>query len=290
MNNKLAIGALALSFLTGFYSHHFLKEKPRIKVKEHHLNECADHYNKLIADDKKIACRHELEKIQSLYGKAFNLFLINLGLNLSRSNKNDLNKLIESPKQYAAAKKVSDEVTLEEEVTDKSLLSKNDKRFFPHPTSEQLELMSQIEDKDIVLKGLKNTFKDPALALARSEHIKKFKKIKKMNGSYIGKIYFFSGDYKDKTHDVEMIINYFFKENDEKSDIDGSFSLKLISEVGIYSNSQGSGGNGDIRLAHDHIIIEAGPTRFFSFQKDNLDYANFYIKNKHVGFAKFEKN
>jgi hypothetical protein len=224
----------------------------------------------------------DLKKAKDVYAKAFQLFLANLGLKLDANKKEKLQELLKDPNIFLEnTKEVSKiEVFIPREID----FTPSD--WFKEYVQREKANLKHITDDSLVSEAQKFILKDPALYYARSSLIKKFPKIKKVLGDYKGTLFRISGKNKGRRDNIQLSLNFSVKEEDS---ITGSFSLKLSADGAVYSNSQGQGGNGDIRLKEDSLIIEAGPSRFFHFKGEQLDVANFYEDGKLAGFARFTK-
>jgi hypothetical protein len=225
MKLALTFGLVALlSFCAGYFS----KSTPEIKTEDPEV--------RAITVDSPIdqGCDDQLKKAEEYYGKAFVLFLANLGIRLSSQQKLQVDQLIADPNSYLSA-------------SDKK--SKKDSQVFidnksPQPidmvetkTFPKKEL-PYIEDEGLTKDTEKLVLKDPALTFARSNFIEDFRKIKKYNGLYTGKLYYIDGSKKGEVHNVDLNIDFksLSKENNENS-IEGRFKIKLSYNGHTYSNN-----------------------------------------------------
>lgn len=221
-----------------------------------------------------------LEEAKVLYAKAFNLFLINLGLNLDRDKQKLLKEILLDPVTYIEGNSSNTQVFIPREIDFTPT-----KWFDKYIKDEQADLKNISDDK--LISDLQGFFlKDPVLYFARSTHIKTFSKIKHLSGDYKAELFRITGKNKGRIDQVSMFINFQIK---GEASITGDFKLKISHDGNIYTNSSGSGGNGNIRINNNSIIIEAGPGRFFHFKKGKINNANFYEEGKLTGFARFTK-
>ncbi|MFT6070330.1 MAG: hypothetical protein ACJAT2_003215 [Bacteriovoracaceae bacterium] len=233
---------------------------------------------------KTISIKDEsaLSEAKEVYAKAFQLFLANLGLKLDSEKKEKFSELLKDPSEYLATTKeqTKTEVFIPREID----FTPSD--WFKKYVQKEKANLKHITDDALISEAQGFILSDPALFYARSSLIKKFPKIKKVLGNYKGVLYRIAGENKGRRDDVRLGLDFSIKDEDS---ITGSFSLKLSADGDVYSNSQGQGGNGDIKIKDGSIIIEAGPGRFFHFKGEKLDIANFYEGGKLQGFARFNK-
>lgn len=224
----------------------------------------------------------ELKKAKEVYAKAFQLFLANLGLKLDEEKKEKLQELLKDPSDFLAntIEKSNTEVFIPREID----FTPSD--WFKDYVQKEKANLKHITDDALISEAQKFILKDPALFYARSSLIKKFPQIKKVLGNYKGVLFRIAGNNKGRRDDIQLGLDFAVKDEDS---ITGSFSLKLSADGEVYSNSQGQGGNGDIKIKDNSLIIEAGPGRFFHFRGEELDIANFYEGGKLAGFARFTK-
>lgn len=76
----------------------------------------------------------------------------------------------------------------------------------------------------------------------------------------------------------------------EDSTIDGSFQLQLFNGVKVYSDNRGSGGNRDVRMLDEHLIIDVGPGWFFMFPYGELSLGHYYQEGSHQGIVRLQRN
>lgn len=231
----------------------------------------------------------EFVKAKSYYEKAFNIFIVTLGLRLNTEQKEQVKNLLKDPKDFIVnnvntnGAPSSPEVHYNEDPRVSEFANNNS---FTDYLKKENAFTEHIEDANLMKKSGAFMLKDPAVYKARAKFIRKFPKIKKFNGEYSGKLYIITGKKKGETHLIETQIDFSVKDEDK---IDGSFVMKISHEGNVYSNSNGRGGNGDIRLKDSSIIIESSPDTFFHFQNEELTIANFYRAGKLQGIARFEK-
>lgn len=237
-----------------------------------------------ITKTKTVSIKDEssLNKAKEVYAKAFQLFLANLGLKLDDEKQEKLQELVSNPDNFLATTKQKNdpEVFIPREI------DFTPSNWFKEFVQKEKANLKHITDDNLVSDAQKFILNDPALFYARSKLIKKFPKIKKVLGTYKGLLFRIAGNNKGRRDDVQLGLDFSVKDEDS---ITGSFSLKLSADGEVYSNSQGQGGNGDIKFKDGSLIIEAGPGRFFHFKGEKLDVANFYEGGKLAGFARFIK-
>lgn len=223
-----------------------------------------------------------LNEAKEVYAKAFQLFLANLGLKLDSDKKEKLEELLKDPSEFLATTKeqTKTEVFIPREID----FTPSD--WFKGFVQKEEANLKHITDDSLVSEAQNFILNDPALFYARSNLIKKFPKVKKILGDYKGVLFRIAGNNKGRKDEVQLGLDFTIKDEDS---ITGTFSLKLSADGEVYSNSQGQGGNGDIRIKDNSIIIEAGPGRFFHFKGEKLEIANFYEGGKLAGFARFTK-
>jgi hypothetical protein len=225
-------------------------------------------------------------KARRYYEKAFNLFLIALGVRLSDDQKEELNELIEAPENYIS-KSDSEEEEVEElklEQVAKELDFSPAKNFAQLIKEKELAL-EHIRDEALIKDLQGKVLKDPSLFYARSKYIKKLGALKKVIGEYRGQLYRISGENKGRTDEIYLKMDFHLKEEE----IEGEFNLILSFDGRKYSNSSGNGANGNVRLRKGSIIIEAGPGSFFHFADQKMRQANFYTNGTLIGFARFTR-
>lgn len=276
---------LVTAISSGLIGHKIGSDQNEVLV-ESDIQEMPDKNTPEILPDKN--CNVEFEKAKEYYGKAFLLFLANIGISLNQNQKADLDNLIKRPNNFRPENVASnqDQEESEELVILPDFLNETS---FGDYLKKHNSNIDHIFDKKMVKKNSNFILKDPGIFYVRSKFIKSFQKIKAMNGFYTGKLFLFVGKDKGEVHDLEMNLDYVQKEEDG-DDIDGTFNLKISEDGNTYSNNNGRGGNGDMRLNNGSLIIEASPNTFFHFEKDSIDTANFYRNNELVGFARFIKN
>jgi hypothetical protein len=223
---------------------------------------------------------------KELFSKAFKLFLLRIGVELSSTQASEFKSAMAMPHHYIVKNGSKGQTN----APDGPEVVLNDD-FKLHSdilgqAGAKKWAVDHIEDKNLVKSADKFTLKDPAVFFARSKYIQKFSSLGSINGYFVGTLYHFAGGRSGQTHDVEMRVEFKLEGNDK---IEGSFSLKLSHEGAVYSNSRGNGGNGNVRSKDDSVLIEAGPGRFFHFRSNELVVANFYQDGVHVGVAQFER-
>lgn len=272
---------MILSFITGL---HYGDSNAR-EV----LSSPGFHSKKLIPEQK---CQESLDEAKKYYGKAFLLFLTNIGVMLSSNQTQELNTLMTNPKDYQRESFPKDNEKTASSNTEVVILPDylSNKPFQEFLKKQNIKI-DHIDDKNLVNKNSNFVLKDPGVFYVRSKFIKSYQQISPLNGLYAGKLYLFSGKDKGETHDIEMTIEFNQKsENEnEKDQIDGNFNLKISEDGNIYSNSRGNGGNGDVRMNQNSLIIEASPSSFFHFEQSSINTANYYDNNQLIGFARFRK-
>jgi len=233
----------------------------------------------------KVITKTEYKKdkeAEAFYGKAFALFLANLGLKLDKEKEENLKELLENPKEYLAVTKRNPET----EVYIPREIDFNPTSWFKEFIQKENANLKHINDDALIKDAQEFMLKDPALFHARSTFIKKFPILKLLLGEYKGNLYRIAGNNRGRRDDIYLNIDFQLKEEDK---VDGSFTLKLSADGETYSNSSGRGGNGDVKIKNDSILIQAGPGSFFHFKGKSIDVANFYSNGKLVGLARFTK-
>jgi hypothetical protein len=221
----------------------------------------------------------DLKKAEEVYGKAFNLFLVSLGLKLSLNKREELQKLLKKPEKYIPERGDGEG----QNYIPREIDFKPSTWFKDFVQREKADLKN-IEDDKLLRDVQDFMLNDPALYYSRSTYIQKFSEVKKIMGEYAGVLYRIAGNNKGRVDQVYMNVNFSLKEEDL---IEGTFSLKLSNDGDVYSNSQGDGGNGNIRFKGTSILIEAGPNSFFHFRGSKIDVANFYEDGKLAGVVRF---
>ncbi len=252
---------------------------PAEKVKTNTIQE------KLTDPEVKIITKTEYKtdkEAEAFYGKAFALFLANLGLKLDKEKEENLKELLENPKEYLAVTKRLPET----EVFIPREIDFNPTTWFKGFIKKENANLKHVNDDALIKDAQEFMLKDPALFHARSKFIKKFPTLKLILGEYKGNLYRIAGSNRGRRDDIYLNIDFQLKEEDK---VDGSFTLKLSADGEIYSNSSGRGGNGDVKIKNDSILIQAGPGSFFHFKGKSIDVANFYSNGKLVGLARFNK-
>jgi len=223
----------------------------------------------------------DLKKAEEVYGKAFNLFLVSLGLKLSSNKREELQILLKKPENYIPERGDSEgQVYIPREIDFKP------SNWFKEFVQREKADLKNMEDDKLLREVQDFMLNDPALFYSRSTYIQDYSEIKKIMGEYSGVLYRIAGNNKGRVDQVYMNVNFSLKEEDL---IEGSFTLKLSNDGDVYSNSRGDGGNGNIRFKDTSILIEAGPNRFLHFRGSKIDVANFYEDGKLAGFVRFRK-
>lgn len=253
-----------------------------VKLEKPPIEDCPNPTSSEIQDDSQS---------REYYEKAMGLFIAALGLKLTSGQSQEMDRMLANPKEYVP--------TPELEVAAKETHENSPEVLLPTPTSTGLyfdrsEVYQKVGkdgrdifDQELVSRGLKRVIREPAIFFAKSSYSEDFKLLRRINGSYRGSIYLIAGPNKGRTDIVTMTVD-FRRKGDNK--IDGEFQLILSSNGEVYSESNGSGGNGDVRVNGEEIIIEAGPERFFHFLDSRLTMANFYIAGQFVGVARFTRD
>jgi hypothetical protein len=272
MKSILTTLAILIAFCLGY----FLKSESKtiVKEKEVVIKEVPKEITKEIIVEKK----EDINLAKEYYEKAFKLFLINIGYSLNKTQESEFEEMIKDPTNYVASKDSQDEIQREFD-----FIPTND--FKRLVKAEEADLKS-ITDEDLLKDAQKFILKDPAVYFARSKFIKSFEGIKSINGEYRAQLFRMTGKNKGRVDNIYLGADYIVK---GESGIDGTFTLKMSHGDKIYSDSNGSGGNGNVRIKDGNLVIEAGPSNFFHFKGKNIDEANFYSKGKFVGMARFQK-
>lgn len=238
------------------------------------------------AVDTSDLAQQSLQEAAEVYGKAFQLFLLSLGLNLNQEQQQSLQKLLDSPQDFLELP-ASARVNIDQQ--DKPV--KDEQTLFVdfQKVLRELRLSALDQESDFIIRGTKKILTDPGLFYLRAEYTNSMKAIGRLNGQYNGEIFHIAGAHKGKTDLLRLSVDYRQKSPDENAELEGNYSLVLSRDGEVYSDSKGSGGNGRIRLNQDQLIIEAGPNSFLHFTNHSLTEANFYIEHRFVGVAKLEK-
>ncbi len=232
--------------------------------------------NKTSALSKKFS----LEEAKVLYGKAFLLFLANIGLELNSEQKSALESILDIPPDEIDEKLVKDKLKNADLIVASNYEDKRDSSKLKASFNETEELAR----KALKEKSSEIALKDPIIYKARSKYIKEWNPtIQSLVGRYFGKLTWIKTEKNGRVDDFEMSINF---RKGEKNEVEGEFEL-ILSHLGDnYSHSRGSGGNGDVR-AHPNdpegIIIEVGPNWFLHGNLKNLSVMNFYQESDLVG-------
>lgn len=216
--------------------------------------------------------------------KAFLLFLASIGI--KKDYANDVKSLVNNPESFNPPEKVTSEVK-EEMVVQTEFFYPRDEALKTFNSGGVLREISDYYPK--VRSTASYLLKDPAVYFSRSKEIDEIKKLRRINGVYIGKLYRLTGAHKGKIEDVEMNIEYWSK---GKNEIDGKFTMTLARDGTIYSNMRGDGGNSHFYLNPrdpKELIIKAGPGMFFHFIQSGLENANVYYENSFIGVARLQK-
>ena len=264
--------AIIISFCMGY----FLKSGDNIIIKEKEI--VIKEIPKEVTKEVFINNQKVIGEAKSYYEKAFKLFLVNIGYSLTDRQKTELQEVIAEPAEYLAKKNNQNPILREFDFTPTESFNKL-------VAKEEADLKS-ITDESLLKNAQKFILKDPALFFVRSKLIITFDSIKKINGEYRAQLFRLVGKNKGRIDNIYLQADYILKDEDK---IDGNFNLKLSHEGKVYSDSNGSGGNGNIRIKNGDLIIKAGPSYYFHFKGMNLNEANFYTGGKFVGMARFQK-
>lgn len=233
-----------------------------------------------------LLAKEELVQAKRYYGKAFKLFLLNIGTKITAKEAKELGLLVQDPTAYieknpnvipAPGQELSVDVGADghEQASNHSFRPK-------HLAKKELAF------KQLAKQGRSFQLEDPALYFARSQFIKEWgPQIQAINGDFVGKLYWFDKGAKESKEPEDIEIHVSFVVTGENK-IDGEFQLLLSRGGETYSNNRGSGGNGDIKIHPDDpntIIIEASPNSFFHGKVHDLSVLNYYYDGKHVGVA-----
>jgi|GEM_PF-5656847 len=251
----------------------------------------------------------ELLRAKDYYGKAFLLFLANVGVQLNQMQKQNFNQMLDDPegwsKNYSEHiasnyRKKSTEVIVDLDAGKNGIgeakkihENKESKRLYKEENKK--ENNDDTKGMSEVMKGLRQRakayeIKKPLSYLEESGPAKDEEiPATKISGSYTGKINIMEGPNKDQAHLVEMTIDF---TTDGSKLLDGHFFLQISNDSGPYSTTNGTGKNEDIRINPadpSRPIIQASPTSFFHFSNLKMELANFYDNGKYIGFATFMK-
>lgn len=239
---------------------------------------------KVIYKEKKVFVesdnsQEELKKAQELYSKAFNLFLANLGLRLKGKEALQLENVISDPETYIQ-ENPEPESLAKVEVQDSSLyMSPID--FFKVIKKEYKD-EAIYPELDLLKVAQSNILKDPAIYYAKSNLVKDLKTIKKYNGFYKGSLYILLGENKARVDDISLKISF-------QNEKEGTFELVMSENGNVYSDSRGRGGNNDIRMNGDHLVLDVGPDTFIEFPAREIETGNLYRQGKYLGVVKLQK-
>lgn len=274
MKPVLVLVALIASFSLGYFLKSSNQTQTIVKEKEIHIKEVPKEVTKEIYIENK----EDVAKAKSYYEKAFKLFLANIGYNLNRETESEFNQMMENPIAYSEKEKPKSSIPRELDFI-------ATKEFESLVAKEEADLKS-VTDEDLLKKGQKFILKDPALFFARAKLIKNFNDIKSINGEYRATLFRMIGNNKGRVDQIYMAADFMVK---EEKKIDGTFTLKMSHGDKLYSDSNGSGGNGNIFFNGKDLVIEAGPSNYFHFKDGVIEEANFYSRGKFIGMAKFNK-
>lgn len=243
---------------------------------------------KVIVDTPKEAHLKDLEKREMVareyYEKAFLLFLANLGLQLSNQEQDSFNQLVRNPQEYLARSPEPFSERIQKKRAEK--FPQNDQPDSPFVTLNPKGHNIQNLPTELRKKAFKTILKDPSVYYARSQYFREFKDVRRYVGEYKGNLFLLKGEDAGRVDQVYLKIDF---TRGEKGEIQGDFTLQLFNGTEIYSNSNGSGGNGNVRFRDENLIIEGGPGRFFHFIKGRMDMAHMYDNGQYVGIATFNK-
>ncbi|MCR9204253.1 MAG: hypothetical protein NXH75_06735 [Halobacteriovoraceae bacterium] len=242
----------------------------------------------VIVDKPKEAHLKDLQKREIIakeyYEKAFLLFLANVGLQLSNQEQKSFNQLVRNPQEYLARSPQPFPERMKREAP--KVFTPKAQPPSPFQTLAPKEVNFENVPSGLKKKALNNIIKDPAVYYARSKYFRKFKAIKKHIGEYKGRLFHLKGEDSGRVDQIYLKIDFI---RGEKGEIQGDFTLQLFNGTEIYSNSNGSGGNGNVRFKENNIIIEGGPGRFFHFLEGNMELAHMYDNGQYMGIAIFHK-
>jgi hypothetical protein len=227
-------------------------------------------------------CQDELNQAKELYGKVFTTFLATIGVKLQGKQKIELSQLIDNPQKYKVEKAKD--------------LPKNLKQKSPKVeiSADIVETNHQVpyEYEKLSKSAAGIILQKPNLYYAESKFIKVFdSNMKKINGSYTGKLYKTKKDEYNNTAD-EILLEINFSERDDKT-ITGNYSLKLSRNGTPYSTSSGDGNNSLLRRNPkdlNMILMKSAPDTFFQFNIKNPNVLNYYKDGEHAGYAQLIKN
>lgn len=281
MNKSLSTVLLTITAIISFGLGWFLKPiqyKSQASVVEKEI------VQKVIVDRPREAIEGHIRKrelaAKEYYEKAFNLFLLSLGLKLSTQQNESLESLLKDPKSYlekAPKKPEFQKTSMKETYKDlflpyrKNSYEKEDYRFLPEDLKDKLK---------------RDNLAEPLVTYSKSKYIEDFKKLKRYLGEYRGELFLIEGKSKGQVHQVYMGLDFTSKEGEG---IDGSFNLQLFNGEKVYSDNRGTGGNRDVRKVDDHLIIDVGPGWFFMFPKGKVDTGHYYQDGKLSGIVRLEK-
>lgn len=243
---------------------------------------------KVIVDAPKEAILKDLQKREEIareyYEKAFMLFLANLGLQLSRVEQDSFERLVKNPQEYLARN--PQPFPERDKPVEVSLPKAEEAPASPYINLPPKELNLNNIPSFLKKKALQNVLKDPAVFHARSQYFREFKDVKRIVGEFKGNLFLLKGENAGRVDQVYLKIDF---ERGQKGEIQGDFTLQLFNGTEIYSNSNGSGGNGNIRFRDNDLIIEGGPGRFFHFLDGKMNIAHLYDNGQYVGIAQFNR-
>ncbi len=247
---------------------------------------------KVDARNPEQLCQNDQSK--DYYEQAVALFIAAIGVNLNERQASELKRLGQDPKNYTPPADL--------EVVPGPARQREDGPKVIAPENTTLYLSRQQVTKDLNQKGaslddfydrellaatLKKVVKRPTLFYARSINSEEMKVLKRINGTFRGSLYHLAGKNKGETDQIVLSADFRLK---GKNEVDGEFQLLLSRAGETYSDSRGSGGNGNVRTLGDEILIKAGPESFFHFVDSRLSMANFYTSGQFIGVARFIKD
>ncbi len=231
---------------------------------------------------------HSTDDSKEYFEKAVSLFIAALGVKLTDGQSSELKRLAQNPQDYSPASDLeplnrplevfgAQTPSTTTAVSERTYLTRQEaiKKF-----GRQMDL----DDRELFAQAIKKVLTEPTIFFAKSSYSEDFRILKRINGQYRGTITHLTGPHQGRIDSALMHVDFRIKDKDK---VDGEFSLILSTSGEVYSESRGTGGNGDVRLNADEILVEAGPERFFHFLDSRLTMANFYIAGQFVGVARF---
>ena len=252
------------------------------KIVTKEIKVCKSNTSENIYDKKdeinlaKKSCVNELNRIQELYGKAFNLFLASVGYQLTNVQQDKLESVINTPEKFIKEDQGS---------SASALITSNKSEILYEENIIDLSELRMQDNKKLTDSIEKFKLQDPNKFFYTSSFVSSAKRILSLNGQYNGQLYLVAGKDKGKVHDVELFIQY-EKKSESKNKVLGNYQLKLIRDGEVYSDNKGRGGNRNIRENLNSLILDASPDSYIHFHSNQFEIGNYYDEGILVGVVK----